>query len=57
MISFSEYIKLREYASQGATDDIPLTVQNNVSLRKQGTKPPIRSKYEAFMKKMKKDPI
>lgn len=59
MISFSEWMKLREYASQGATDDIPLTVQNNISIRKNrhdSAKPEIRSKYEAFMKKkMKKD--
>lgn len=59
MISFSEYLKLREYASQGATDDIPLTVQNNTSMRKNrhdSQKPEIRSKYEAMMKKtMKKD--
>jgi hypothetical protein len=59
MISFLEYCKLREYASQGATDDIPLTVQNNISMRKNrsdSAKPEIRSKYEAYMKKkMKKD--
>ena len=59
MISFLKYIKLREYASVGITDDIPLTVQNNIGLRKDkndSRKPEIRSKYEAFMKKkMKKD--
>lgn len=59
MISFYEWMKLQEYASQGVSDDIPLTVQNNISIRKNrhdSIKPEIRSKYEAFMKKkMKKD--
>jgi hypothetical protein len=59
MKSFSEWLTVREYSTQGATDDIPLTVQNNISMRKNRSdtqKPEIRSKYEAMMKKtMKKD--
>lgn len=57
MISFFEYIKIKEYATVGATDDVPLTVQNNNSMRKNRSdfeKPEIRSKYEAFMKKKMK---
>ena len=57
MISFLEYVKIREYASVGATDDVPLTVQNNNSMKKNRIdfeKPEIRSKYEASMKKSMK---
>jgi hypothetical protein len=57
MMTFAEYIVLREYSTQGATDEVPLTVQNNNSLRKNRSdlvKPEIRSKYEAMMKKSMK---
>jgi hypothetical protein len=53
-MTFLEYIKMKEYATVGATDDIPLTVHNNNQMKKNRIdlkKPEIRSKYEAFMKK------
>jgi hypothetical protein len=57
MMTFADYIVLREYSTQGATDEVPLTVQNNNSMRKNRSdlvKPEIRSKYEAMMKKSMK---
>lgn len=53
-MTFSEYVRLREYAQQGATDDVPITVQNNNQMKKVRSdmqKPEVRSKYEAMKKK------
>ena len=54
MLKFKEFIKLKEYSKQGATDDIVLTVQNNNQMKKNRSdfvKPEIRSKYQTFLSK------